>query len=299
MRSLSLLVLLFFLSLSSVFSQNFSDTEFLINSTIKIQTIERNLENGQYYESSGTGFFFNFQNSLGSNPVIVTNKHVIANSESGTLAFKLKNNLGQFSRDSILVVTINSFKDKWIFHPDTLVDLAIFPISSLLEQFNKKGKVIYFTAFTENELPNDSINNSLSAIEDIIMIGYPFGLLDKANNLPIVRRGLTATPSYLNYNFVPEFLCDIPVFPGSSGSPVILFNPTSFTTREGLLIFDSRLLLLGINYATYTKDFQGKIIPKISYNSNDTLITQTPIPYNIGIVIKAERILDFKSFFLK
>jgi len=126
------------------------------------------------------------------------------------------------------------------------------------------------------------------------MIGYPYGLRDKTNDLPIVRKGITATPPYLNYNSQQEFLCDIPVYPGSSGSPILIFNQGSYSSRNGSLYLNTRLLLLGINYATYNKNYDGKIVPKAMYNVNDSLKVITAIPYNIGIVIKSQRILDFK-----
>lgn len=48
----------------------------------------------------------------------------------------------------------------------------------------------------------------LSAIEDIIMIGYPDGIWDSINNQPIIRRGITATQPKNNFNGKQEFLID-------------------------------------------------------------------------------------------
>ena len=168
------------------------------------------------------------------------------------------------------------------------------PIASILKAYAKNGKNLFYFGYEEEYIPNDSIRNTIGAIEDILMIGYPFGLRDTKNDLPIIRRGLTATPAYLNYNSLQEFLIDMSVYPGSSGSPVIIYNPMTFTTRNGGYYMRGRIILLGINYATYARDFEGKIIPKSSYNIKDSLMVKTPIPYNIGIVIKSERLLEFK-----
>jgi len=54
----------------------------------------------------------------------------------------------------------------------------------------------------------------LSAIEDIIMIGYPDGIWDSINNQPIIRRGITATQPKNNFNGKQEFLIDAACFPG-------------------------------------------------------------------------------------
>ena len=48
-------------------------------------------------------------------------------------------------------------------------------------------------------IPAQADLESLDAIEEIVMIGYPNGLWDSVNNMPIARRGITATPVYLNY----------------------------------------------------------------------------------------------------
>ncbi len=130
------------------------------------------------------------------------------------------------------------------------------------------------------------------------MIGYPFGLKDEFNNLPIVRKGITATPYYLNYESNPKFLVDIPIYFGSSGSPIIIYNSTSYNDRIGNTFFGRRFLFLGINYATYTRNFEGKLIPKFSTDITDSLKVSTQIPYNIAIVIKAEKLLDFKPLIL-
>ena len=302
MKNLTLLFFIYFLCLQPGRSQQISPSEFIVNSTIKVESIDKKTEGGKikYYRSSGTGFFFTFKVALGEVPVIVTNKHVIKDAEIGILYFKYADSLGHFSYNNIEKVQLGTFESKWLLHPDTTVDLAILPIASIVKAYEKKGKKLLYASYSEKEIPNDSIQNTLTAIEDILMIGYPFGLRDKTNDLPIVRKGITATPPFLNYNSSKEFLCDIPVYAGSSGSPVIIYNSSAYSTRENINYMGNvRLLLLGINYATYTKDFEGKIIPKASYNLEDSLISSTAIPYDIGIVIKAERILDFKPLFEK
>lgn len=271
-------------------------SEFVINSTLKIETIDKKIDSGKvsYYQSSGTGFFFSFKFPEGEIPVIVTNKHVIIDALRGTLNLKTLDSSDNFNYGNFEKVEIDFFKKYWIFHPDSNVDLAIMPIMPLIKNFEARKKKIAYAAYDEYQIPNDSISRSLSAIEEILMIGYPFGLRDIVNDVPIVRKGITATPHFLNYNSTKEFLCDLPVYPGSSGSPIIILNSGNYSNRKGGTIIGTRLLLLGINYATYTKDFSGKIIPKASYNISDSLITNTSIPYNIGIAIKSDKILDFK-----
>ena len=44
---------------------------------------------------------------------------------------------------------------------------------------------------------NDVIDD---AVEDIMMIGYPNALWDSEHNMPIIRKGITATPVWLDHN---------------------------------------------------------------------------------------------------
>lgn len=291
------LFLVLILSSFYCLGQNLDASELLINSTIQIISKRETIVNGTPKDivSSGTGFYFVFKSSKGEVPVIITNRHVIEGASSNILNFKLTKPNGLPDYKNIQQTTINTATLKWILHPNKDVDLAALPIAPILNQYIKQNQKIFYVALNESLIPTDSVKNSLSAIEDIIMVGYPFGLRDITNDLPVVRRGITATPFYQNYNSQQEFLCDVPVYPGSSGSPIMIFNPSSFSDKKGNMYLKSRFYLLGINYATYTSNFTGKILPtQIISNS-----VQTAIPYNIGVIIKSERILEFKQLLLK
>lgn len=298
MRKYILLVPL--LTFLKTYGQRQNDpSNFVVFSTIKIETLSEVITNNKKHTflGTGTGFFFEFKTTKGFVPVIITNKHVIKGASTGILYFK-----SQWIKDSLKAeykiekVAIPNFSNFCVSHPDTSVDLAIIPIAPILREYESKGINLIRATYDESNIPSDSTVKSLSAIEEIFMIGYPFGLRDISNDMPIVRKGITATPVYLNYNNQPEFLCDLPVYPGSSGSPIIIFNNGAYTSRNGIS-FGTRLLLLGINYATYNKNYEGKIVPKFSYNIEDSMKVNIPIPYNIGIIIKANRILEFKKVF--
>ena len=53
------------------------------------------------------------------------------------------------------------------------------------------------------------------------MIGYPLSIIDKKNNLPIVRKGAIATIPTVDFDTDHGFLLDISCNKGSSGSPII------------------------------------------------------------------------------
>lgn len=293
-------ILLFFLASSKqTLSQTGIDvSEQLINVSIKIKVVEKEIIKNnlkQIIGATGTGFFFEYTLGTKKVPVIVTNKHVIKDAIRGILIFTLMGSNGKPAYGKTDTITINNFKSKWIYHPDSTVDLAILPIQNIIDNNKKLGKPIFCDPISEISIPSISIAQDFSGIEDIYMIGYPFGRKDEINNIPIIRKGITATPYYLNYENKKEFLADIPVYFGSSGSPVVIYS-RGYNDKRGGFYNGIRFHLIGINYATYTRGFEGKIVPKLSYNFDapDSLVTTTQIPYNIGIIIKSERLLDIK-----
>ncbi|WP_421942432.1 S1 family peptidase [Pedobacter sp.] len=288
MKWISLLILI---SIKlNAFSQLVHSSDYLVNSSIRINCQKIITKDGRTdtLDISGTGFYFYYSTPKGYFPVIVSNKHLINGMNKQILQFKHADSIGNPLVGLSENVILQNPETKWMLHPDSDVDLAILPIGGLLNNFKSKNISIYFKGFDETLIPNDSTKKSLMAIEEVLMIGYPFGLRDDINDLPVVRRGLTATPFDKDFNGKKIFLCDIPVYPGSSGSPVLIYNPTSFSAKDGNMYLKSRIILLGINFATYTRDFTAKILP--------TSTIATAIPYNIGIIIKSERLLDFKKF---
>ncbi|RTY76531.1 serine protease [Flavobacterium sp. LS1R10] len=248
MRKNVLLIIVLIISTNYIISQEnkLSPSELIINSTIRIECTGDTIINNQKttFTSTGTGFFFEFLIDNIKIPVIVTNYHVIKNTTNGILNFTEQEN-GLPKYGSILTYTLNDFQNRWIKHPN--VDLAILPIAGIIDDFKKqKNKDILYVPYDETLLPNAKLLNEITAIEKVLMIGYPKGFWDKVNNLPVVRKGLTATPLYINYSGKKEFLLDIPIFAGSSGSPIVLFNHGSYSTKLGEINIGSRIALLGM-----------------------------------------------------
>src|SRR5207247_2646715 len=86
----------------------------------------------------------------------------------------------------------------------------------------------------------------LTAIENVITVGYPDGRWDQVNNRPIVRRGITATPLSIDYEGRREFLIDAACFPGTSGSPVFLLEEGLFNFAPDQPLHQTRFRLAGV-----------------------------------------------------
>lgn len=172
--------------------------------------------------SVGTGCIVNHEWANDkSGPFLVTNKHVVEGSSKGAVRFTLAQDedpdLGQ-----TFDVELSGNGWGWIGHPSDIVDVAALPLAPLIQSVKKLDKNLFYRTIPTSMIPNETIIQQIDAIEDVIFVGYPNGLYDQANNLPIARRGTTATPIYVDHNNEPKFLIDASVFPGSSGSPVFL-----------------------------------------------------------------------------
>ena len=105
--------------------------------------------------------------------------------------------------------SLDSFDKRWIEHPETDVDLCIMPIAPLQEEAFKSGNRMFYVPLYKELITQPHELAELTAIEDIIMIGYPNGIWDSVNNMPIVRKGITATHPKLNYDRKHEFMVTV------------------------------------------------------------------------------------------
>lgn len=269
-----------------------TSSEWVLLSTVRVDAI---LQNGV---STGTGFFFNFCFDEKDNtcvPTIVTNKHVVRGSTTGKFRFSVKDNEenpipGEFSD-----LTIPDFERSWIMHPDPEVDLCVLPIADIHKYLAKSSKGLYYTALTIDSIPSeDELKENYSRIEDITIVGYPDGFWDKHNNMPIVRKGITATSLQLDFNNKPNFLVDAAIYQGSSGSPVFIYNQGAYTHAKGGLIAGTRLKLVGIIHAVALHTVEGEV-KIVDIPAAKTPVSIAQIPNNLGVAIHARKLLDFEN----
>ena len=264
---------------------NLSVTEQLAYSTVRI---ECRLTSGEL--STGSGFFFNFlQDNNSFIPAIVTNRHVIENASSGSFCLTEANDDGNPKDKEKLNITLDVFETRWIKHPDDAVDLCIFPIAAVHDYAKRQSKQLFYKAVDQSIMPTQQDIDGLTAMEDVVMIGYPNGIWDSVNNQPIIRRGITATHPAKDYAGKAEFMIDAACFPGSSGSPVFLLNMGGYDTRQGYIIGNTRLKLLGILYAGPQHTATGEV-RIINVPTTQQVVSFSTIPNNLGLIIKAHKL---------
>ncbi len=259
-------------------------SEQLMHNTARLVTFDASGES-----SSGTGFFFQFK--LNDNkfvPVLITNRHMLEGRVNAQLCFTCsEQNTPKYG--SYEKYTILDLQTLVAYHPEPAVDLAAIYVGGIANDMITKGKPPYYVVMREEDLPSREDIESLTCFEEVLMVGYPNGLWDSVNNLPIARHGYTATPYARDYEARKEFVIDAACFPGSSGSPVYLYNSGAFGTRTGAKM-GSRCKLLGLLYAGPVQVQQGRLeVVAISTAQQIVPISQSPV--HLGFCIKASEIL--------
>lgn len=88
----------------------------------------------------------------------------------------------------------------WIYHPKREVDLCLAPVDINL----KAVKRSFFITIPDEVIKKDEELSTHQAVEDVIMVAYPLGRYDSAHNLPIFRKGITASHPSIDFNGKPE-----------------------------------------------------------------------------------------------
>lgn len=265
--------------------------EQLLFSTVRIETVTPN------GIGAGTAFIFNYNHNEMALFFLVTNKHVIKDAKTGKFFFTIRKDdnpeIGQR-----FDVQIDNFEKSWFKHPNNDIDVAICFLNPILNEISKKGVNVYFRSIGHELIPNSDQLNDLDALEEVVFIGYPNGIFDSKNLLPVIRRGTTATHIQVDYDGKPIFFIDASVFPGSSGSPVLIVNTGSYMSKGGLRLGANRILFLGILSSVAIREEHGEI----SYLTSPTAL----IPYvkiqqmiDLGIVIKSVTILETVDLFIQ
>jgi V8-like Glu-specific endopeptidase len=260
-----------------------TDMKKLLYSTVKID-----VDMGDGTEKTGTGFIFNGAEIDGTNkfaPILISNKHVLDKTSSRISLHFIKNDGGKPVAGNKVIVDFNSPENVVVEHSDENVDIAAIRLGSTFDELAKNNP-IYFSNLDRSAIPTTEELLDFDALEELVFIGYPNGIFDAYNLIPVIRRAVTATPLQLDYEGEPMFLIDGSVFPGSSGSPVFLVNLQSYK-EKGVLIVGQRILLLGVLASVYMNSSTGEIIK----SSNPDSVT-VDTPNNLGKVFKWEAVSE-------
>jgi hypothetical protein len=206
-------------------------------------------------------------------PLFITNYHVVNDAKRGLIEVAKRKDDKPDKGRRVRVELDGELLNR---HSDEEHDLVALPIAPLLNQLESAGEPVFFRSIAPELVPDANVLEDLAALEEITFIGYPSGLYDQRNVTPLIRRGITATPVWNDFEGQPAFLIDAGVFPGSSGSPVFILNQGSYASSRGIVI-GNRLLFLGVlTHAILRKE---KAKPEVFLG--------------LGKVIKSSKVIEF------
>lgn len=262
----------------------------LFFTTVRIEASSKDKEG----TSTGTAFVFGYPHQDGNALFLVTNKHVVADSDTTRFFFTESDGerpiIGQR-------FDIELQDQAWFGHPEPNIDITITPLIPIIIEVEKTGKHVFFKSIPHSLIPTSSQLNELDALEQVTFVGYPSGIFDMKNLLPILRRGTTASPLQIDYEGEPVFLVDASVFPGSSGSPVFICDNGGYSSKGNFTV-GSRLLFLGVIARVLIREEHGQIgfvpIPTTELMP----IFKTYQMIDLGVVYKASTVIETIEAFL-
>lgn len=225
---------------------------------------------------------------------LVTNKHVVMDAEAGRFQFASANwRGGKFRLGKTVGVNVGRRRWRaWTGHPSRDIDVAVLHLDPTLEDMARLALTPFFSCVDASILPENALHGELSAIERILFIGYPNGVYDAVNNLPVVRSGITATPPAVDYEGGPQFLIDASVFSGSSGIPTFAYDRGSWMNAKGAFVVGGeRVVFLGVLASVLFRMSDGTL----EFREIPTGVEAVPVfreMIDLGVVYKARTVLE-------
>lgn len=269
--------------------QDMSPSFKVVSTTVRL---DGRFENGG--TCIGTGFLFDFADE--GEPMmltIVTNRHVLVDLKTGDpvkdmdIVFSVVKDGRRVTRP----FTFDDVQQFVSFHPDPEVDLCAIWLHRLVDAFPLLfGEEFCHAVIIPSDIPSAQDVSEMSAIEDVIMVGYPIGLRDEGNNLPLARRGVTATPYIYDYDGKPDFMLDIACFHGSSGSPVYILDEGVYAGKNGLIISQgvARFKFLGV-----VKENRFEVNPALIAGQIESGLVVTD-PINLALCVKSNEVMKIR-----
>ena len=178
--------------------------------------------------------------------VLVSNRHVFLGLEWLTMRFNPEE--GQQASEFRVALNENG-KQRWFSHPDENIDVAVLPISTDTLRQHK----IKFNFFRSNNQSADLAKLEKLGISEgdgVFVLGFPMGIVGTQRSYVIVRGGNIARIRDCIAGSSSDFLIDAPVFPGNSGSPVIL-RPEIASIEGTEAVSESYLIGIVKSYIPY------------------------------------------------
>ncbi|MFN2455046.1 MAG: serine protease [Pyrinomonadaceae bacterium] len=248
MQRVFLYIALLLLLPSSISAQALNEA--FLNSTVLISYVA-----SPTASPAGSGFLvFKELKPKQGHIILVTNKHVLP-SEGVEKSINIRVNIKSGSSTTVKLIQIPIVgKDgKYLptikMHPKSGYDIGVVNITEQVLKESVSAEWLPLELFvTKEKLKAENITVG----DEIFLLGYPASIFDPRNVFPILREGVIATVPSQGYAFndtlkkqfglpdqIDGFLIDASVFPGSSGSVVILKPQATTIGSQGETVVSS------------------------------------------------------------
>lgn len=203
------------------------------------------LDKRKRFICQATGFLIGFISHNSKDPVkrsynlfLVTNRHVFENKEGVYLRFNKISGGAEIFAQSLF------FTDKeprWLAHRNKGVDIALLNVNPQVLQQHK----VDFAIFIEEMFAyyRNFRKIGIEAGDEVYILGFPMGIAGELQNYPYVKYGIISRMDEEIMKDKRAYLIDSSIFPGNSGSPVVLKPTITFLTGTSAV---SQIYLLGL-----------------------------------------------------
>lgn len=272
----------------------------LVRSTVRVMAGK----NGQEPFSVGTGFYYKVQSPESGNAkiLILTNKHVIKGADYIRFVLSYADSLEDLDAHHQPVGRIDKTAQlpiaPYVYnHPSQDIDLCAVDITSVVAPLLNSGKKLRIMILDSSWMVEDKDKSNVRDIEQVLVVGYPRGIWDHHNNMPISRVGNTATHPFANYQNKQDFLIDVAAFQGSSGSPVFSYEAPMFRQPDGSFTPGTKVNLIGVVWGVIESSVEGdlKVIEIPSALKHVPVMNAS---LSLAIALHAETIRDLDTLIL-
>ena len=202
----------------------------------------------------GSGFFYSNRGIT----YYITNRHMVAPDDADhpdciSLALHTDANNLRLNKDVFVDLYDASGCPVWKVHPSltNTVDVVAIPLTP----DHLQGSVI-IPMSQKDCVPDDIV---LNLGQELMVIGFPKGIGDHLNNLPIARNASLASAYPVPFRGRPFVLVDARLHEGTSGSPVLTkpMNLARRTDGSTILSAGGTVYLVGIHSASLVVEVAG------------------------------------------
>lgn len=248
--------------------------------------------------STGTGFFYQVTHPTSNlaKVLILTNKHVVRGAAVVQFVLSSAPSVADLDAQHQPIgrtdhPVIWPLAGNLIEHPDQSIDLCAIDITIPYGQILQSGRQLRSMCIDSSWLPSQQDRIGLRDIERALVIGYPIGLWDEHNNMPIARQGSTATHPLAHYAGKRNFLIDVAAFQGSSGSPVFSYEAPMFRQPDGSFTPGTKVNFIGVVWGVIERTVTGKL-QAVEIPSALEHIPVLQSPLNLAIALHSDAVRD-------